>query len=171
MTGAAPVLTEYPKTVVLKDGAHLVLRPADAAEPDPVAALTASWSPAEQPLPEPAADAEHTTVLALDGERVVGAAVVARLAGPTATVTVAVDGAYRGRRLGTWLLLDAVHLAAGLGVGRLLAVARADDEAYLGALRRLDFFEAGNAPGAGHGRPSDGRLVLAKTLHGAWTDF
>jgi GNAT superfamily N-acetyltransferase len=167
MTAGAQVLAEYPKTVVLKDGLHLVLRPQAAGAPDAVAALSASWPAAERPLPEPAAGAERITVVALDGERVAGAAVLGRQGGSGATVTVAVASGYRGRRLGTWLLLDAAHLAAGLGLERLVAVARAGDQAYLAALRRLDFFAA-DADLAG---PSADRVVLAKTLHGAWTDF
>jgi hypothetical protein len=76
---------------------------------------------------------------------------------------VALAPAYRGRRLGTWMLLDCVHLATALGFARLEAVARRDDEAHLAALRRLDFVERRDE-GAG-------ALVLAKTLHAAWTDF
>jgi GNAT superfamily N-acetyltransferase len=167
MTAAAPVLAEYPKTVVLKDGLHLVLRPQTSGEPDAIAALTAPWPAAERPLPVPSVVAECTTVIALDGERLAGAAVVARQAGSAATVAIAVGPGYRGRRLGTWLLLDAVHLAAGLGVERLVAVARAGDAAYLAALRRLDFFVADG----GAARSSAEGIALAKTLHGAWTDF
>jgi GNAT superfamily N-acetyltransferase len=166
MTDTAAVLAEYPKTVVLKDGLHIVLRPQAGGEPDALAALTAPWPATERPLPEPSPGAECTTVLALDRERVAGVAVVARQAGPIASVAIAVGPGYRGRRLGTWLLLDAVHLAAGLGVERLVAVARAGDEAYLAALRRLDFFLA---DGGAH--PAAQRIVLAKDLHGAWTDF
>src|SRR5262249_54461231 len=70
----------------------------------------------------------------------------------------------RGRRLGTWMLLDAVHLAAALGVERLEAVVRPGDEARLAALRRLDFVDA-RAPGPAAG------VVLVKRPHAAWTGF
>ena len=154
MTEAARA--EYPKTVVLTDGAHLVLRPMMPADREAVAALL---------LPEgrgAPVDAAEAVVLACDGERVVAAALLERTAPDAAAVTVALDPAYRGRRLGTWMLLDCVHLAAGLGVVRLEAVARRGDDAHLAALRRLDFVEQ---------RAERSGLVLAKTLHAAWTDF
>ena len=135
-------LEGYPRTVVLKDGAHLVLRPATAAE---CAAFGLE--------PEP----EAAVVVALDGERVAGATVLGRR-GDVGTLAVRLAEPYRGRRLGMWMLLDAVHLASAFGLVRLEARADADAAAYRAALRRLDFVE--DAPG-----------VLVKTLHASWPDF
>ena len=135
-------LEDYPRTVVLKDGAHLVLRPATAAD---FAALGLE--------PEPYAAA----IVAVDGERVAGATVLGRR-GDVGTLHVRVADPYRGRRLGMWMLLDAVHLAAAFGLARLEARADAHAAAYRAALRRLDFVE--DAPG-----------VLVKTLHASWPDF
>jgi GNAT superfamily N-acetyltransferase len=154
-------LVDYPKTVVLKDGAHLVLRPLSAAERPALDALLARVPAEDRPA---SFGGEGSVVLACDGERVVAAVAVARRDAGTATLGIVIDPAYRGRRLGTWLVLDAVHLAASDGVARLEAVARADDAAYLAALRRLDF--VAERPGAG---PSAVRMV--KTLHAGWTDF
>jgi hypothetical protein len=147
---------EYPKTVVLKDGAHVVLRPMAADDRDAVVALMA-WARA-------ALDAADTVVLACADDALAGATLLRRTAPDAATVAVVLAPAFAGRRLGTWMLLDAVHLAAGLGLGRLEAVARAGDVAHLAALRRLDFVQARpQAPAAD--------VVLVKTLHAAWTDF
>jgi RimJ/RimL family protein N-acetyltransferase len=157
----AAALAGYPKTVVLLDGAHLLLRPATPADAAARDELRRRAARPAAPEGTPAA----TVVLALDGERVVGEVGLHRgEASPVAEVAVTLDPAYRGRRLGTWLLLDCVHLATSLGLERLTATAPADDAAYLGALRRLDF--VARVPAAG-----GERRELVKTLHRAWSDF
>ena len=149
---------DYPKTVVLKDGAHVVLRPMAAGDRDAVAALAAGAGA------RAVFDAEDTVVVACADDVLAGATLLRLTAPDAATVAVVLAPAFAARRLGTWMLLDAVHLAAALGLGRLEAVARAGDAAHLAALRRLDFVEA---------RPqaSAADVVLVKTLHAAWTDF
>src|SRR5262249_27780133 len=143
------VSEDYPKTVVLNDGAHVVLRAMAPADAGAVARLL-----------ETAPGARDAVVVAVDGERTAG---VARLTrdGDAACLAVALDPAYRGRRLGTWMLLDAVHLASALGVARLEASASPDDVERRAALRRLDFV-------VDPARSSASRLVCVKTLHAAW---
>jgi GNAT superfamily N-acetyltransferase len=148
-------LAEYPKTVVLKDGAHVVLRPLAANEGERFEALLASLSADERR--EVAGAGNEPVVLAFDGADAVGAVWLERGDG-VGTVRVVLAPRYRGRRLGTWMLLDAVHLGAALGLARLVAPARPDDTAYRATLRRLDFVE----------QPS-GESV--KTLHAGWPDF
>jgi len=152
------VLADYPKTVVLTDGAHVVLRPLGAAEGAALRVLLARA--AAERLPS----GGDPVILAWDGERVVAAAALERRVPEVARVSVAIDPEYRGRRLGTWLLLDLVHLAAGLGIERLESALRPGDAAYRAALERLDF-----VVDAAHASPSG--VVLAKRLHRAWTDF
>jgi GNAT superfamily N-acetyltransferase len=151
-------LAEYPKTIVLRDGAHLVLRRPTPADDRAVARLLAAAA-AEAGAPETA----DAVVVAADGERTAGVALLAK-DGDAARVAVALDPAYRGRRLGTWMLLDAVHLASALGVARREAEVRADDADRLAALGRLDFVVDAT-------RSSPGRLVLVKRLHAGWPDF
>ena len=143
---------DYPKTVVLNDGAHVVLRAMASGDAAAVARLIEG---------EPGAG--DAVVVAVDGERTAG---VARLTrdGDAARVVVALDPAYRGRRLGTWMLLDAVHLASGLGAARLEASASPHDVERCAALRRLDFV-------ADPARSSPAELVYVKTLHAAWPNF
>ncbi|TMA98749.1 MAG: GNAT family N-acetyltransferase, partial [Deltaproteobacteria bacterium] len=88
-------LADYPKTVVLTDGAQLVLRPLGGAERAALRALLARVAPAEGF----AADAEHV-ILACDGERAVAAAALERGVPEVARLRVAIDPEYRGRRLG-----------------------------------------------------------------------
>ncbi len=149
MSGDA--FADYPKTIVLRDGAHLLLRPIGAAEDGALGALRV-------------ARGSDLVIAAWDGERAVAAIALERRGAGVVRLSVTIDPGYRGRRLGTWLLLDGVHLAAALGVDRLEAAARADDAAYLAALARLDFVVDPSAAA-----PPD--LVLVKRLHRAWTDF
>jgi len=161
-------LDEYPRTVVLKDGAHLTLRPVAAGDGPAVAAFRARQAEAATaPLADvPSAAADRAvTIAALDGARVAGLLVLVRDGAPVeAEIRVALDAAYAGRRLGTWMLLDAVHLAAALGVVRLGASVRAGAETEQAALRRLDFVEdpSGGAPGLRR---------FVKAIHAGWTDF
>ena len=143
---------DYPKTVVLNDGAHVVLRAMVSGDAAAVAQLLEG---------EPAG--RDAIVVAVEGERTAG---VARLTidGDAGRVAVALDPAYRGRRLGTWMLLDAVHLASGLGVARLETSASAEDAERSAALRRLDFV-------VDPARSSASELVYVKTLHAAWPNF
>jgi GNAT superfamily N-acetyltransferase len=161
---AAAVRAAYPKTVVLRDGAHLVLRLWSPGEPDPLPALRTALPAVEQ---APSEDGERFTVVAVDGEAVVAVATLRPSpgAGDEAALEVMLHPAYRRRRLGTWLLLDVVHLAAELGIEQVCARARADDEAYVAALRRLDFGLDANA------RVPAGSVVLRKHIHTEWTDF
>jgi GNAT superfamily N-acetyltransferase len=161
---AATALAGYPKTVVLTDGAHLLVRPATAADAAARAELRRRSGASEPGGPDAAAPAA-VVVLALDGERIAGEIGLHRrdAAPAAAEVVVVLDPAYRGRRLGTWLLLDCVHLAGSLGLERLTATA-GTDQAYVEALRRLDFVD--RAPDGGAGP-----RVLVKTLHRAWSDF
>ena len=152
-------LADYPKTVVLTDGAQLVLRPLGDAERAALRALLARVAPAEGFAPA----ADHV-ILACDRERVVAAAAVERGVPEVARLSVAIDPEYRERRLGTWLVLDCVHLAAGLGVDRLEAAAHPGEAAYLAALARLDFV-------VDRARTSPSSVVLVKSLHRGWTDF
>jgi GNAT superfamily N-acetyltransferase len=153
---AAAAAADYPRTVVLTDGTHVVLRPAGAADAAALDALGTRLSAAERA--RLAAPAELRVVaIAVDAVAGVG------LLGPgddggERRVDVLLDPAYRGRRLGTWMLLDLVHLASALGAERLVARHAAADAAFAAALHRLDF--AADAAGA-----------VVKRLHAAWTDF
>jgi RimJ/RimL family protein N-acetyltransferase len=159
----------YPKTVVLTDGAHLVLRLAVDADADARRALRARVGAG-------AGEAGALVVVACDGDRLAGELRLTRDADEAVTtvaVEVALDPAYHGRRLGTWMLLDAIHAAEHLGAARLVARVAHGDTAFEAALARLDFVDEpsrGNgAGGADEASPAVRRMV--KPLHASWTDF
>lgn len=142
---------EYPKTVVLLDGAHLELRPLTTAD----AGLAARLDAAGDAL---------LVVAAWDGTRAAGAVALApRADDPTsADLRIVLEADYRGRRLGTWLLLDAVHGATALGLGRLVVVVPPGADDLAQALRRLDFVAAEGSMAGG---------AMVRTLYRGWTDY
>lgn len=127
---AATLAREYPKTVVLKDGAHVVLRAS-------MAGTTVVVSADEEGTPAGTGRLER---------------------GDPIRLAVTLAPGYRDRRLGTWMLLDGVHLAGALGARQVVVDAPPAAEALRAALRRLDFVE--DRPGA-----------FTKSLHQGWTDF
>lgn len=124
---------EYPKAIVIADGRHLALRPV-------------------------AGDGALLSIGAFDGERLAGRVQLVAVGAASAEVRVVLDAAYRGLRLGTWLLLDAIHAAAALDLERLVADPDGDaDQAT--ALAHFDFVAR------------DGAAGLVKVLHRGWPRF
>ena len=149
-------LEDYPKTVVLTDGTHVTLRPALADDRGRLEALRARAGGFETRQ-------GAVVILAVVDQRAVGALVIERSERGDGSLGVALDPDYCGRRLGTWMLLDAVHLATDMGLDGLV-VRAARDQADLGvALDRLDF----RSDGVG----ADGSTVFRKTLHRGWPGF
>jgi GNAT superfamily N-acetyltransferase len=122
----------HPRTVVLRDGTHVELRD-HADEPNVIG--VAAWH---------------------DG------AVVGRMTltpdATTARLHVTLAPGFEGRRLGTWLVLEAVHMATARGFERVTASPGADAR-FAEALSRFDF----------HAGPRAGEVE--KRLHRGWPDF
>lgn len=89
-------------------------------------------------------------------------------------IRIMVDPRYRGQRLGTWMLLDLVKLAMGMGIEKLVAefVAGVEDAAMRG-VEKLDFFRA--AVLKDYVKDRQGRyhdlVIMVKNLHKDWGDF
>ena len=124
---------EYPKAIVLSDGRHLELR-----------ALSA--------------DAAMLAIGAFDGERLAGQLRLVAVTPRAAEVRVVLDPAYHGVRLGTWLLLDAIHAASHLELEQLVADPPVDAD-HATALAHFDFVMR------------DGESRLTKVLHRGWPRF
>ncbi len=183
---------EYPKQVILKDGQEVVLRLLRASD-------RAGLKEFYERIPEEerwylryhfGLDAvidewfgeieidKRLVVVAELKERLVGVVTVARrLTGAFShrgRIWIAVDPDYRGRRLGTWMLLDIINQAVSLGLERLEVrfVVGPEDQAIDGA-RRLDFFEAARLPR--YAKTADGQYldlkIMIKRLHPGWDDF
>lgn len=91
-----------------------------------------------------------------------------------AHLRIAVDPAFRNQRLGTWMLLDVIRLAMGMGLEKLVAeFITGVEEAGRHAAQRLDFFEQAvlkDYVKDRHGTYRD-LVIMVKTLHRDWCDF
>lgn len=183
---------EYPRQIITKDGQEVVLRLLRQADREQLSRLYARLSEEEQwylrhvfsldsVLDEWFSEIKRNkrlVVVAEFDDRLVGVVTVARrLTGAFAhrgRIWVTVDPEYRGRRLGTWMLLDIINQSVNLGLERLEArfVVGPEDQALDGA-RRLDFFEAALLPR--YAKSPDGRYldlkIMVKRLHAGWDDF
>jgi GNAT superfamily N-acetyltransferase len=147
-----PVRSPAPdRTLLLRDGSEVRLRPADAADGPLVAALHARCSPASRRArylhpgprlqPEELAALLESALLAVtaDGGSAVG---IANLDPAPATrpgsacASVLVEDAWQGRGLGTALLRHVADTAAEHGVTELRGTARPDDVGVTRLLRR-----------------------------------
>jgi len=185
------MLDEYPKQIVLKDGASVTLRPLEPADADQLVAFfqripendrwylrhdvtvtetVRNWASRinyERVIP----------IVALQNGQIVGDATLHRRHyGSTrhvGAVRVVIDPAARGQRLGTWMVLDLIQLATGLGLEKLVAEIASGETAAIRAFRHLDFVREAVIPEIHRdhqGNPCD-LLVMVKNLAHTWTDF
>jgi RimJ/RimL family protein N-acetyltransferase len=182
---------DYPKTIILKDGASVALRPLEAADADQLVAffqripaherwylrhdvsnptLTRKWSLTvdyDRVIP----------ILALKDGQIIGDATLHRRQYGSGRhigeVRVVIDPAARSQRLGTWMVLDLIQLATGLGLEKLVAEIVSTESAALRAFRHLDFVREGVIPELHKdeaGNPCD-LVIMVKNLARTWTDF
>lgn len=185
------MLEDYPKEVVLKDGTLVTLRP---LAHDDAALLVAFFQriPADErwylrhDVNDPsmvrqwAQEVNYERVipiLALRGGQIVGDATLHRhLYGSSRHVgelRIVIDPAMRAKRLGTWMVLDLIHLATSLGLEKLVAEIAGSETAAIQALRHLDFVREAVIPEIHKdqsGKAYD-LFIMVKNLAPTWTDF
>jgi L-amino acid N-acyltransferase YncA len=185
------MLEEYPKELILKDGAQVTLRPLERGDAEQLVAFfqripeTDRWY-----LRHDVGDTETVRrwALEVDYERVIpiialcqgqiigDATLHRRRYGSSqhvGKVRIVIDPAYRSKRLGTWMMLDLVQLATGLGLEKLLAEIVSSETAAIRAFRRLDFVREGVIPEL-HKDPTGQEcdlVIMVKNLAPTWTDF
>jgi RimJ/RimL family protein N-acetyltransferase len=185
------MLDEYPKEIRLKDGTPVTLRPLERGDAD---ALVAFFQrvPAQDRWYQRHDVTDEALVrqwaLAVDYERVIPIVAVweGRIIGDATLhrhrygssrhvgeIRVVIDPAARARRLGTWMLLDLIHLATGLGLEKLVAQIAGGDTAALRALRQLDFVREGVIPELHKDQAGEllDLVIMVKNLAPPWTDF
>jgi L-amino acid N-acyltransferase YncA len=187
----AGMLEEYPKEAVLKDGTLVTLRPLEQGDAERLIAFF-------QRIPEDDRWYLHHDVsdsatirqwaLGVDYQRVIPIVAIhegkvigdvslhRRRYGSTrhvGKVRIVIDPEYRSKRLGTWMLLDIVQLATGLGLEKLVAEVASKETSALKAIRRLDFVREAVIPELHKDQTgNEGDLViLVKNLAPRWTDF
>lgn len=188
------MLESYPKEIMCKDGNPIVLRPLVRDDENELKGFF-SRIPEEERwfLRDDFADPEvlHRWMEDLNYDRVIPLVAVLPKEGTIvanvriyrrraeclrhiAHLRIAVDPDYRHKRLGTWMLLDAVKLAIGAGIEKLVAefVSGVEDPAKQAA-ERLDFFKEGELqdyvkdPGGCYRN----LIIMVKTLNRDWDDF
>ena len=186
------MLEGYPKQVVLRDGTKVILRPmvredraklqeffADASEYDRRFLRDDVGNP--DVIREWAEGLDYERILPILAEvegKVIADATLHRrkygLAKHVAKVRIVVGPEYRRKGLGTWLMLDLVNLAMGIGLEKMIAefIAELETPAIKSA-ERLGFHRA--AVLTDYFRDVDGKeydlIIMAKSLYPDWGDY
>jgi len=192
--GTSPMLDEYPKEIITKDGTEVLLRCLAPQDEEQLIAFFGRIPPEERWFRrEDVSDSavirgwmEHlnddrilpmVAVNEEDGAIIAAMSLHRRAFGCLSHVghiRIIVEPAFRAQRLGTWMLLDLVKRSMELGVEKLVAefVAGVEDAALRG-VRKLDFFKAAvledyvkDQAGGYHDL-----IIMVKTVHREWSDF
>jgi len=186
------MIEDYPKQVILKDGAELILRPLKLTDLEALLSFFRRIPEEERwYLKHDITDQEliRRWVEEIDYERVLP--IVAEAEGRIVAqatlhcrhfgcakhigqLRILVDPEYRNRRLGTWALLDIINQAVSAGLERLEArFAVGPEDAAIQGARRLDFFEEATLPRyfkSPKGQYLDLKIMI-KRLNPGWDDF
>ncbi len=183
---------KYPKEIVLKDGKEAIIRPLEKGDKTPLLELYSRipendrWYLRYDVLdPEVMREwfenidrGNIFSIIALSDDQIVAQASLHMrkfgCAKHVGRLRIMVAPEFRHKRLGTWMLLDLIHLAMGKGFSEL----RADfivgiEDAAIESAHKLDFFEkavlkdyAADQQGNRHDM-----LIMIKRLHKDWGDF
>ena len=187
----AGMLEEYPKEAILKDGTRVTLRPLEREDAERLAAFFQRIPEDDRwylrhDVSDPATvrqwalqvDYERVIpIVAVNEKRIVGDATLHRRrygsSRHVGEVRIVIDPDYRSKRLGTWMLLDLVQLATGLGLEKLVAEAASNETAALKAIRRLDFVREAVISEFHKDRAGNecDLVIMVKNLAPTWTDF
>jgi len=187
----AGMLEEYPKEAILKDGTRVTLRPLEREDAERLVAFFQRIPEDDRwylrhDVSDPATirqwalqvDYERVIpIVAVNEERIVGDATLHRRrygsSRHVGEVRIVIDPDYRSKRLGTWMLLDLVQLATGLGLEKLVAEAASNETAALKAIRRLDFVREAVISEFHKDRAGNecDLVIMVKNLAPTWTDF
>lgn len=188
------MLEDYPREVVLKDGTAVILRPLVPEDETRMREFIERIPEAErwflrEEIHESTKlhewlqklDLKRTVPLVAvkpDDQRIIGNVRLHRRPSQclrhVAHLRIMVDPEFRHLRLGTWMLVDTIKLAMGMGIEKLVAefVSGIEDQART-AIQRLDFFEHAvlkDYVKDPHGNYRD-LYILVKTIHREWSDF
>ncbi len=152
------ILQDYPKEVILKDGTGVTLRPLEPGDERPLHALFGRLSEDDlwflnHDVSDPELirswirhlDVERvlSLVALLEGRIIANAALMMKRFGAKShigKVRITVDPAFRGRRLGTWMLLDVGNAAIAMGLRILVMRLIQDrDAGIIQSVRKLDY--------------------------------
>ncbi|MFH1480662.1 MAG: GNAT family protein [Pseudomonadota bacterium] len=149
---------DYPKEVILKDGTGVTLRPLREGDEDLLFEMYAGFPEEDRWfLSHDVADLKLiktwvkgtdrngvlSIVAVLGGNIIAHAALVLRYYGAKChigKIRTSVDPSFRERYLGTWMLLDLINLAMGLGLKILeMRLVEGKDDSIIKSLKKLGF--------------------------------
>ena len=156
----AECLKNYPKEVILKDGSGDTLRPLTPGDEEALLDMFGRLSEEElwflnHNVSRPGLIKEWienlnpgrvvSVIALLEGRIIANAALMMKDYGAKSHIgktRISVDPAFRGRRLGTWMLFDLVNLAISVGVKMVvMRLVQERDARVIEAAKRLDFRE------------------------------
>lgn len=188
------MLEDYPREIVTKDGAPVLLRPLVPKDEERLKAFFASMggedfcflrADVDNPeiLQRWIQEIDFTRILPMVAVKAEDETIVALLRlyrRPTGAMPhvghlrVIVAPAFRQQRLGTWMILDMIRLAMDMGIEKLVAefVAGLEDAA-IAAAHKLDFFEQARLKDYVKDQSGGYRdlIIMVKNLHKEWSDF
>jgi len=185
------MLDEYPKEIVLTDGTPVTLRPLERSDGDALVAFFQRISSEDRwylrhDVTDPLLARSWTEelnyervipIVACREGRILGDATLHRhrhgSIAHIAEIRLVIDPQVRAKRLGTWMTLDLIQLATGLGLEKLVAEIASSETAAIRALRHLDFVREAVIPELhkdASGVMQD-LVIMVKNLAPAWTDF
>lgn len=185
------MLDEYPKDIVLTDGTTVSLRPLTLSDGDALVAFFQRISAEDRwYLRHDVTEAEVVRrwaeelnydrvipIVACHEGQIIGDATLHRhrhgSVAHIAEIRLVIDPHVRSKRLGTWMVLDLIQLATGLGLEKLVAEIANSETAAIRALRHLDFVREAVIPELHKGANGDLQdlVIMVKNLAPAWTDF
>jgi GNAT superfamily N-acetyltransferase len=188
------MLEDYPKEIVIKDGTPVLLRPVTKEDEKDLNAFFASIPQEEKwflrdDIADPAImhdwlqNLDYRLTIPMIAVREADGFIIANLRihrrqatclTHVAHLRIMVHPEYRGQRLGTWMLLDAVRLAMSIGIEKLVAEFVVGVEASaIKAAHRLDFFEQAVLKDYVKDRNGVSRdlMIMIKNVHSEWSDF
>ena len=188
------MLDAYPKVIVLKNGAKILLRPLQAEDTERLLAFFKTIPDEElwflkDDVSDPAVirhwieNLDYNRVLPLVAIRREDEAIVANVSlhcqpfgsrGHIGQLRIVVAPGYRAQRLGTWMLLDVIRLAMDRGVEKLVAeFISGVEDAAVSAAYKLDFFKEAVIRDFVKDKNGDFHdlVIMIKSLHREWSDF
>ncbi len=183
---------DYPKEVILKDGTGVTLRHLQGEDKGLLVGMFSRVSEddrwfldhdvgdfrlIEGWVKNEVLDKVISTVAVLEGQIIAHATLIRKYPGAkshTGRIRISVDPSFREKHLATWMLLDLINLAMGMGLETLtMQMVEERDSSLIRSVKKLDFSE--EAVLKDYVKDRDGTpcnlVIMVKRLHRLWDDM
>ena len=180
------MLEDYPKEVILKDGTGVTLRPLREGDEDLLFRMfnslseddrwfldhdVADFGLIEDWVNNMDPDKAHSIVAVLGGQIIAHATLLRKYYGAKShigNIRISVDPSFREKHLATWMLLDLINLAMGMGLETLVMQLVEDrGSSLIRSVKKLEFFEKAVLKDYAKDRGGNPHnlVIMAKRLH------